>query len=86
MTWLADESFFALSAHRLANLEAPAKVAGAADTPDNIRGWPFREEIGLPQFECPAAKETVTEYLLHFPLNRRPVIEPDGTEHGEDFP
>lgn len=71
---LADESFFALSAHRLANLEAFVKIAGAANTPDNICGGPFRKEIGLPKCECAAAKEAVTEHLLHFPLDSLPPV------------
>ena len=83
---LADKSFLALPLDRFANLKALAKVARAADTSDNIRGRPFREEIGFLECEYPAAMETVTKRLLHFPLNRRPMVEPDFTEHEEDFP
>lgn len=57
---LADESFFALSSDRFANVETFAKITAAADAPDNVRGWLFSEEIGFPECDGCAAHKTVT--------------------------
>jgi len=57
---LADESFFALPSDRFANFDTLTKITVTADAPDDIRGWPFSEEIGVPKRDGRAAPETVT--------------------------
>jgi len=56
---LADESFFALSFESFADFETFTKITAAADASDNIRGGPFREEIGVQECDGLAAQETV---------------------------
>lgn len=55
---LADKSFSLLSSDRLTNLAALAKIARAADTPDNIRGWTFGEKKGFLECDGFAAHKT----------------------------
>jgi hypothetical protein len=57
---LADESFFALPPDRFANFDTLTKITVTADAPDDIRGWPFSEEIGVRERDGCAAQETVT--------------------------
>jgi len=63
--WSTDESFFALPLQSFADFETFQKITAAADAPDNIRRWPFSEEIGFSEGDgCAAQETTVTTDCL----------------------